>query len=386
MAVFRLYKGGANTYEGWNGTPTTPYNSQTIATIIAPTGAVSNKEITSIPSPFARIDLVKSAFAEINQACNGKIGNALLAELDKDTIYHKMVSDSLDVGEIFFNIDKYKKEIQIITWSPDDLQHQLNSPSSSFGQKCYADSLLNYWLANASTYNFNSVNNIYILNYIGAGAPRPLNVIGATSPATLFFSNANDLSYVKDIQFGQDKPFDNVFQPLYKRDEKYIEFLWWLKSSIPNFATLFPEVHAYLQYTYMAISNPILKSKLNLLQTPGNSMPEGLQPISVNFGNQTNNVEILGYQLYQKAMQPIGKSDFTIKSSIRPQCNYLVLPVEAGNKYSNWIYTTAAWGTNNSAPAFDSTPIIHRTLPLDGTPQPYLTISDFLEDNIYLSP
>lgn len=386
MAVFRLYKGGANTYEGWNGTPTTPYNSQTIATIIAPTGAVSNKEITSIPSPFARIDLVKSAFAEINQACNGKIGNALLAELDKDTIYHKMVSDSLDVGEIFFNIDKYKKEIQIITWSPDDLQHQLNSPSSSFGQKCYADSLLNYWLANASTYNFNSVNNIYILNYIGAGAPRPLNVIGATSPATLFFSNANDLSYVKDIQFGQDKPFDNVFQPLYKRDEKYIEFLWWLKSSIPNFATLFPEVHAYLQYTYMAISNPILKSKLNLLQNQGNSMPEGLLPISVNFGNQTNNVEILGYQLYQKAMQPIGKSDFTIKSSIRPQCNYLVLPVEAGNKYSNWIYTTAAWGTNNSAPAFDSTPIIHRTLPLDGTPQPYLTISDFLEDNIYLSP
>lgn len=117
MAVFRLYKGGANTYEGWNGTPTTPYNSQTIATIIAPTGAVSNKEITSIPSPFARIDLVKSAFAEINQACNGKIGNALLAELDKDTIYHKMVSDSLDVGEIFFNIDKYKKEIPIITWS-----------------------------------------------------------------------------------------------------------------------------------------------------------------------------------------------------------------------------------------------------------------------------
>lgn len=114
MAVFRLYKGGANTYVGWNGTPTTPYNSQTIATIISPSGAVSNKEITSIPSPFARIDLVKSAFAEINQACNGKTGKDLLAELDKDTIFHKMVSDSLDVGEIFFNIDKFKKEIQII--------------------------------------------------------------------------------------------------------------------------------------------------------------------------------------------------------------------------------------------------------------------------------
>lgn len=386
MAVFRLYKGGADTYEGWNGTPMTPYNSQAIATIIDPTGAVSNKEITSIPSPFARIDLVKSAFAEINQACNGKVGNDLLAELNKNTIYHKMVSDSLDVGEIFFNFDKFKKNIQIITWSPGNLQQQLNNPNSSFGQKCYADSLWNFWQANAGTYNFGMVNNIYILNYIGEGAPRPLNVIGATSPATLFFSNANDLSYVKGIQFGQDKPFDNDFQPLYRRDGKYIEFLWWLKSTMPNFAALFPEVYAYLQYTYMAISDQTLKSKLNLLQSQGNNMPGGLQPISVNYGNQTNIVEILGHQLYQKAMQPIGKSDFTIKSSIQPQCNYLVLPVEAGNKYSNWLYTTATWGTNNYAPAFDLIPIDQRTLPLDGTPQPYLTISDFLEDNIYLSP
>lgn len=386
MAVFRLYKGGANTYQGWTGTPSTPYNSQAIATIIDPTGAVSDKEITSIPSPFARIDLVKSAFAEINHACNGKMGNDLLAELDKDTIYHKMVSDSLDVGEIFFNIDKFKKDIQIISWSPDNLQQQLNGSNASFGQKCYADSLWNYWQANAATYNFNQTKNIYILNYIGKGAPRPLNVIGATSPATLFFSNANDLSYVKGIQFGQDKPFDNAFQPLYKRDEKYIEFLWWLKTSIPNFAALFPEVYTYLQYTYMAISSQELKNRLNLQQNQGNNIPGGLQPITVNFGNQVNIVEVLGYQLYQKAIKPLGKSDFTIKSSKQPNCNYLVLPVEAGNKYSNWLYTTASWGTANCAPAFDATPLAQRTLPFDGSPQPYLTISDFLEDNVYVSP
>lgn len=114
--IFRLYKEGTDTYQDWNESPAFPYTSTALGTIDDPDGASARNEITSIPSPFARIDLVKSAYKEV---C--KIG------LDGKTIFHKMVSDALDVGEIFFNIDKYAKKVEIITWNKDLMLQELKS-------------------------------------------------------------------------------------------------------------------------------------------------------------------------------------------------------------------------------------------------------------------
>ena len=63
--VFRLYKEGTETYQDWNESPAFPYNSTALDTIDDPDGASARNEITSIPSPFARIDLIKSAFKEV---------------------------------------------------------------------------------------------------------------------------------------------------------------------------------------------------------------------------------------------------------------------------------------------------------------------------------
>ena len=112
--IFRLYKEGADTYQDWNESPAFPYTSTALGTIDDPDGASAKNEITSIPSPFARIDLIKSAFKEV---C--RMG------LDGKTIFHKMVSDALDVGEIFFNIDKYAKKVEIITWNVDSMLQEL---------------------------------------------------------------------------------------------------------------------------------------------------------------------------------------------------------------------------------------------------------------------
>ena len=94
--IFRLYKGGTTSFTDWYGSPAYPYNSTNRDTIEDPNGASAIHEITSIPSPFARIDLVKNAFSVVTKT----------KDLDGDTIFHKMVSDAFDVGEIFFNIDK----------------------------------------------------------------------------------------------------------------------------------------------------------------------------------------------------------------------------------------------------------------------------------------
>lgn len=369
--VFRLYEGGSDTYNGWFGSQSFPYNSTARDTIKDPNGASAIHEITSIPSPFARIDLVKNAFRIVSE---GK-------DPDGNTIFHKMVSDSLDVGELFFNMDKLQDQLQIITWNPNKdiavLQNSLDR-----GQVALGDALGKYLQADGSTYNFDQMQNIYLLNYVNG--PDGLNIIGATSPATLFFSNANDLSYVsKTISFGQDKPFDGAYQPLYKRDSEYIKVWFVLRSIIPGFARLFPEVNDYLDLTFKFIEDS-LKAELRAITT---TTANNYATISTTENNQVNQVEVLGFPLFKKTLNLKDiKSDFQIKPTTSFEGKLLVLPVIKGNTYTSLRYITDTWGNENAAPYNDERSLTKRTLPNDGTPMPYLTISDLLEDTLIRVP
>lgn len=376
--IFRLYKDGTNTYQDWNNSPAFPYNSTSRDTIEDPDGASARHEITSIPSPFARIDLVKNAFKEVCKVDK----NTHKVDLDGKSIFHKMVSDTLDVAEIFFNIDKYNGKIEIIKWDHTLMLAELEGSNIS-GHKYLADALRKYMVSDAKTYNFGNLKNIYLLNYLQG--PDEINIIGATSPATLFFSNANDLSYVNDIYFGADKPFDSDFQPLYKRDFEFVKYFWALRKSIPNFAGLFPEVDTYLSETFKQISDQAQKNELNNITA--NDLAK-FDQISVKDVQQNDLVEVLGYSLYKKANRPVtSSSDFIIQTSKNAPVLPLVLPIDAGNRYSDLQYTTAKWGNTNKAPFKDTeSDLSQRILPFEGSIHPYLTISDFLEDSIVKVP
>ena len=376
--IFRLYKEGASTYQDWNTSPAFPYNSASRETIEDPDGASAQHEITSIPSPFARIDLVKNAFKQISKVNT----QTHKADLDGQTIFHKMVSDTLDVAEIFFNLDKYNGKIEVLKWDPSLMLIELET-SNIPGHKYLADALRKYMQSDSKTYNFSQLKNIYLLNYLEG--PDEINIIGATSPATLFFSNANDLSYVNDIYFGQDKPFDSEYQPLYKRDFEFIKYLFALRKAIPNFASLFPEVDTYLSETYKQIDDQKKKNELNNITS--NALND-FDKISVRDVQQNDLVEVLGYDLYKKANRPVtSTSEFIIKTQNNIESLPLVLPIDAGNRYSELQYTTDKWGNTNKAPFVDNQPELSlRRLPFDGSQYPYLTISDFLEESIIKVP
>lgn len=376
--VFRLYKEGTTTYQGWNESPAFPYNSNARDTIEDPDGASAKNEITSIPSPFARIDLVKTAFKEVCRRATKDI-----KELDGNTIFHKMVSDSLDVGEIFFNIDKFKDKIEIITWDPSSMIPKLKN-DNNISHYYVADALEKYLQSDAKTYNFNLLQNIYLLNY--SKGPDELNIIGATSPATLFFSGANDLEYIQDIFFANnDRPFDSDYAALYNRDFDYIKAWWTLRKTIPSFSNLFPEIESYLNLTFKAISDQQIKNKLNSITS---ASAKDFDMIDVQTHQQSNQVEVLGTVLFKKKGRSEIENEFTIRSErdivgVKP----LVLPVESGNKYSNLQYANGAWGNTNKAPYKSIiSDIERRTLPYDGSVYAYLTISDFLEDTIVKVP
>lgn len=369
--IFRLYKEGTDTYQDWGGSPVFPYTTTALGTIDDPDGASARNEITSIPSPFARIDLVKSAFKEVcKMGLNGK------------TIFHKMVSDALDVGEIFFNMDKYGKKVEIITWDVNAMLEELKvSPNN--GHQYLGDTLEKYMLADANTYNFGQLKNIYLLNYVNG--PNMLNIIGATSPATLFFSTANDLSYIKDIYFGQDQPFDNDYQPLYQRDFEYIKMWFLLRITIPNFATLFPELETYLNLTYKTINDI---QKLSELRDLSITDVDKFSEIEVKVAQQADIVEVLGHSLYRKSNKGTNiQSDFIIDTKKTNTNLPLVLPIVSGSKYSQLQYTISQWGTSNKAPYYDDeVDFEKRVLPNDASVRAYLTISDLLEDTIVRVP
>ena len=368
--VFRLHQDN-NTLIDWQQSQ--PYSTNVINQIQDPNGATAKNEITSIPSPFARIDLVKNAFKEVN-----KIG------LDGNTIYHKMVSDSLDIGQIFFNYPKFKNLVNVVFWDKtNDLQALRQSQVPS--HKTVADTLEMYMQQDGSTYNFNNMQRIYMLQYIGPQC-KINDIIGATSPCTLFFSSANDLSRISNyISFdGNDKPFDKEYQPLYKRDVEYVKYLCALRASYPMFAIEFSEVNEYINLTINKLGQDINNQGLiNQISRFDASTINDYSKLVVN----NNNVDVINDITLCEAPKVQIRSDFEIHSNIfAGNQKPLVLPVERGNQYSALTYTSTVWNPNNSAPYFDNNPWEKRTLPSTSDAYPYLTISDFLEDNIIKMP
>ncbi len=381
--IFRLHKGGSDSIVDW--TAINGHLSDTfINTIDDPAGENAKKQITSIPSPFARIDLVRTAFRRISNS----------QKLDGDTIHHRIISDSLDIAEIFFNAEALKSKIQIITWNPgiiltddkitidanSDLGNLINSPNPK--HRLLGETLKLFLIQDSDAYNFKYLNSIYLINYIGENAPDEINIIGGTSPASLFFSTSNEgLSTFVDIQFGGDKPFDSLYCPLYQRSDDFVSFFYALRRSIPDFSSKFKDIDDYLTLTYNRLS-PALKEEIRNF-TPG-TYNQNYKDIAIE-GNENFNPEILGHKIKGIRLGII-RSDFEIEPS-KPQAGLLplILPNDSFNEPLNYVNGT--WKTDYRAPYSDNRPLSERTLPYqEHVKHPYLTVSDLLEPYIVRLP
>ncbi|MCR5455992.1 MAG: cell division FtsA domain-containing protein [Bacteroidales bacterium] len=367
--VLRLHTSGVDTLEDWQNC--TVYGSNVISQIQDPNGASAKHEITSIPSPFARIDLVKQAFKNVADS----------QQLEGQTIFHKMVSDSLDIGEIFFKSKTYSDRVKILFWDKtSNIEALLNGTAK---QKILGQTLKMYLDQDAKAYNFDKMQRFFILGYTGDKRKTEFDVLGATSPATLFFSIANDLSYIsKEISFNTDFPFDSDYNPLVKRDKEYVKYIFALKKSRRDFAELFPEVTAYLDLTYENLDSKT-KNEISDFDATTVSNYDSLYTADGN-----NIVEIISgmtFHTKKRSVDPID-SDFSILSTRKPNEKILVLPVEKGSKYSDLTLTQGKWDGNNPAPYKDTTEVSQRRLPQTNEHIPYLAISDFLEDSIIKMP
>ena len=380
--VFRLHNiQGSNEIKGWQ--PSTHYGTTQIGQIEDPDGATAQKEITSIPSPFARIDLIKTAFKEVVYRANKPRDDKEYAPLDGDTIYHKMVSDTLDVAEIFFNINRLRNQFEILVWDRQTDLDENNALGKTLGLFMEADK---------EAYNFDLMERVYILNYIGKYRKSRYDIVGATSPSTMFFSSANDLSYIEDVSFGSDRPFDGEYNPLYKRDFAFQKYLYTFRKSmgLAEFARRFPELNAYMNdnpgnsknsFSYLSANEKNIIVNLN-----PSDISRDYEEINVDESG-ANKVRVLGYSFHQPLSgQVTWQSDFEIKSNIAHEKQPLVLPIQKGDAYTRLRYTTANWESSYQAPICPDGLWTNRKLPIVEYDYPYLTIGDFLTDTIMRMP
>lgn len=362
--VFRLHTAGGKN-DGSHWFECQPYGNTEISDIKDPNGANAKKQITSIPSPFARFDLVKTAFAEVVAS----------GTLDGNTIYHRLVSEAWDVAEIFFNYKKFNNLFDIVLWDKKvDLQKLAMSHPN------VAKTLEIFINQDASAYNFDQMEQVYLLRYKGPGF-RQNQIVGMTSPCTLFCSTANDLTNVSQhVSFGQDKPFDDNYRSLSQREDSFIEYIYTFRAAFPSFASTFKEVYDYLDLVFNKELSHAMKQKVSNLQA---SAINNYTPLDITTANTVN---ILGYPFHQQSPHAVSGSDFEIASTIYKGVSPLILPCESGTKYAQWHYVSDMWGNTNKAPYSDNSPLEKRTLPNDATQFPYLTISDFLEDYIIEIP
>lgn len=397
--LFRINKGATGTKStivDWSNTPRSTYDHGFVNKIEDST--TTQSEITSIPSPFARIELVKEAFRKV---VGESLSNLSVGEVEKrlhgNSIYHKMVSDSLDVGQIFFNYPSMKDRVEIKVWNKDHINELLKSPNLS--HQTYGKSLKMFFEQDAKgtdPYNFGKMKNIYILKYIGPNQ-KPMHIIGATSPATLFFSTANDETAIsKYLCFGTDYAFDKEYSSLDQRDPEFLKYIFTLKYSIPNFDTDFPEVNSYLNAVYFVLDDT-LKSEINKIQNCCCNLVNGTKNYidssyeSLNVAITTTveqQVEVNGFPIHYKTVNIKGNTDFAIQATktITSDEIPLVLPVNTNSVYDNLEYYGCKFGRSFSVPYYDKNPLFSRQLPGINIQHPYLTISDFLDDKIVKLP
>ena len=359
--VYRLHEGQDGT--GWFiSSPISKNQLETIKT--------EGKDVaTSIPSPFARIDLVKSAFRWVTD--NGINGTSA---------QHKLVSDALDIAELFFIYPKHKDKIKIVSWSPADRFEYLANDSNS-KHSTFAETLRVYWDQDSNVYNFTKVKRLYFL------LNNSNHVIGGTSPATMFFAAPDVRTAVSglNIACGHDILFDNEFTPLSERDDKaFIEYIF-IMSKQPDFAILFPEVYSYLTEVYKNL-DPELKARI-----------AGLSAINVAdyppcpvLDNEMNGCEILGIPLGIKMGDPYEierESGFVIQSDL-PVAGLKPLVLPHDRFAYQWAYTTknVVWDPNNIIPYKNDNVTSGSKLPVQGDHYPWLTAGNFFEDKILEMP
>ncbi len=378
--VFRLHNNGGIQSDWFDSSEIT---TNDIISIVDDTPPSDDLFITSIPSPFAVMDMIRTSLKIINSGVNGDNYDNLKGE----TIYHKLVSNMLDIGELFFKFNNYKELLEIKKWNKETGINSLSNGIPS--HKLVADTLNLYFEQDKENFNWDNFADIYYLEFRDGTLNN--KILGATSPFTLFFPSPNadtihNLDKIKltgRILFSKmSNNGDEYYSPLYERDYNFIVYLYHITRRVEGFA----ELREYIENNVKKLQ----QSDEKFIQFKNNNENYDnfinlLDDISFTQDNTNYNLYILRNSLSFKQQREIQiRSDFKIKPSrnITGEKLPLVLAnidLPDYNYFNNYKWDTRIYNVPYRCP---ETNIEDRILPGTQIKYPYLTVDDFLEDTI----
>jgi hypothetical protein len=366
--VFRIHQGGQIKTGWFESSKIGPNDLNTIITD-------ENHIASSIPSPFARIDLVKSAFRWV---ANNK--------LDGNSAQHKLVSDSLDVGQLFFlsQNSEYKSKIKIIEWDPIAAfdKYRNTTHSSLF------DSLEVYWKRDGGPdgiYNFNLVDKLYLIFYNN-------KLVGSTSPSTLFIPAPDATSEYLDMDIwrGDDKLFDEKYASLANREFSFTKYIFSLsKTRAFNENFRANEKNEFFEYLNN-VKNHLSAAKREEIERLNDASYSDYKPCFTS-ESIDNEVSIAGIKLglfNESKKNILEESDFVIRSTVSKE-KPLILPQTRFNK--EWSYTSNdnIWQPDimdRKIPEKNTKTGKESILPVDQSNYPWLTAGNFFQEKLVTLP
>ncbi len=402
-----------------------------------------NKMATSIPTPFARLYLYDTAFAELNtiEGIDVNKGTAYRSEPGSATLYHHLVSECLDMLEFIFEYGNDPR-LSIEEWDAVEDTNLIIKPQApknapNFGQHLNAVNVTNETdekhtrlgiaLRDAVlNTNLSKTPKIFIFKWEQNGIKT---IIGGTSPYTLVYTNPNwRRNKTENFVGGLGNP---LFPPISKttkvyslaeRSDRFRKYIYELHQIYdPQFSLAVANGGTMLNLNTYILNNinnyeqgPSWKSDViteHLAIAPSlsiDNLRKEYEPLKLTSSEDSTderpiistNANVRGILFFTKKNLPDTGSDYMIKPTVADA----KLPVETltngakmtiadhkplvlsktalnGGAASYWHGTPY---NPQSLPAREDNKYFERGLPgVPGNPPyPYLTESDILEDKI----
>ena len=294
----------------------------------------------SVPSPFARFELVQKAFSNVAaKILDGETPDK------RDTI---LVTHSLDVLQLFF---EDHSDIDIIEWKKNDALNELCRSHNS-GHRLFGESLKLYMRQENYGFDeslyFSSTGRrwddltIYLLTYRG-------DVLGCTSPTSLFMATPRYTEFQESITIESDKKIFTQNRSLADRDEKFIEYVYKFYHIVKQMPYKNGTTPLYGFFDYLESQKTLIKKRNSDLYVKINNIDPtySLENFELEYQENSKGISVLGYTLFQQKTEDVleqiaNESDFIIQST-----KSVKKPLVLSNNctYNNWAYTSksVAW-------------------------------------------
>ncbi|MFN0200478.1 MAG: hypothetical protein ACKVTZ_03105 [Bacteroidia bacterium] len=336
------------------------------------------KAATSVPSPFARMHLFETAF------------ELVMKQQEGDTMYHKLVSDCLDMFQLLFDMSD-DGNFSFIRWSKPTELELLKDKAKPREHRLFSETLAMF----LEKPRFVNLTDIILIHYKN-------ELLGGTSPLTVFFTSPNWGRKMREkgwvlTSTTTDNFFDEAdIAGLHQRDEKFQLFMMkYFRAHNDLLFNQFPSIANYIHNYSQTYGDPLSGQPYTAQQ-----FEQEFEAIPIGNNMLLNVSGLMMYRRKQenKVIAVERDSSFVIQPSVSYFKTYkdergadvtIPLPLVLVNGYNqpNMTYIQGPWNPETPVPSFVPQALHERILPGNAAVKyPFLVASDFLADSLIELP